>query len=258
MVRQQRLGCESNIYHVVARGVGRQIIFEDDTDRFKFLGYLREFGESGVILHAWCLMDNHIHLLARGPIATISSSMGLLLGSYAQWFNLRHGRAGHLFQNRFDSECVESDAYFLTVVRYIHQNPLKAGLATSCAYRWSSYAEYFGHAGICDTSFALGMLGGREGFKSFHECLPDESCLDIRSGRSKTRGLSNEEALLTAQEIVGVDGLAAVAAFERSRRDELLRRMCQAGLTIRQIERFTGIPKSTVQRVNSGSKGQSL
>lgn len=258
MVRQRRLECESNMYHVVARGVGRQLIFEDDVDRFKFLEYLGELKESRVTLYAWCLMDNHVHLLVRAEIEVVSSAIGLLFGSYAQWFNLRHGRTGHLFQNRFDSECVESDSYFLSVIRYIHQNPLKAGMASSCVYRWSSYAEYFERPRLCDTALALDMLGGCDGFRAFHETRKDDTCLDIGMGRTKTRGMSDSDALAIARKISGLDNLFDVASLDRDSRDGLLRRMCQAGLTIRQIERFTGISKSTVQRIGFGSRGQSL
>ena len=129
MPRVARTKSASGIYHVVMRGVGRQLIFEDDDDRRALLEKLGKLSDEGCLtVYAWCLMSNHFHLLIKEGCEPIASAMKRLGVSYAMRFNLKTGRVGHVFQDRFSSEPVESDEYFLTVVRYIHNNPQKAGM----------------------------------------------------------------------------------------------------------------------------------
>lgn len=110
MGRTARSICESGLYHLTARGVGRQLIFEDDDDRENFLGLMVDhLLSNGVRMIAWCLMDNHFHLLVQGEMSIISNSMRVTLSSYALRFNIRHGRCGHLFQDRFASQCVQDE-----------------------------------------------------------------------------------------------------------------------------------------------------
>ena len=128
MARQARQQSQSGIYHLILRGINKQVIFEDHEDRGKFLWCLRYYKESGQYqVYGYCLMSNHIHLLIKEgqePIATTMKRIGV---SYVSWFNRKYERCGHLFQDRFRSRPVESDEYFLTVLRYIHQNPVQSG-----------------------------------------------------------------------------------------------------------------------------------
>ena len=146
MPRRSREQCEVHLYHVVQRGIGRQIIFEDDEDRVFFLSLLEKYfgaGEEGCVL-AWCLMSNHTHLLINDHLPELSKKMKALGVSYARCFNGRYGRSGHLFQDRFASEAEKDDAQLMQTIRYIHANPEKAGIAPMGKYKWSSYGEYFG------------------------------------------------------------------------------------------------------------------
>ncbi|WP_332310325.1 MULTISPECIES: transposase [Metabacillus] len=128
--RVARTKSSSGIYHIMLRGINRQTIFEDDEDKIKFLVTLKKYKEiSKFQLYSYCLMDNHIHLLLKESGETISESIKRISSSYVYWYNNKYERCGLLFQERFKSENVENILYFLTVLRYIHQNPLKAGLA---------------------------------------------------------------------------------------------------------------------------------
>ncbi len=132
------------MYHVIARGNERRAIFRDDRDREEYLSRLARSRERfGIKLLAYCLMDNHLHLaVERGPVA-LSRVMHSLHGAYTQWFNVRHGRVGHLFQGRYKALLVEKDRYLLALVRYIHENPVKARLvARPQEYLWSSDRHY--------------------------------------------------------------------------------------------------------------------
>ena len=168
-MRIPRVQSTADIYHVIARGTGRQIIFEDDDDRQRFLMYLSAaLRDAGAELLAWCLMENHVHLLIHAPLPDLSAAMRRVCGTYALRFNAKTGRVGHLFQDRFKSEAVSDDAYLMTVVRYIHENPAKAGVGAVDAYPWSSYREYVGAPVLCTTDFVLEVFGGVDNFAAFH------------------------------------------------------------------------------------------
>ena len=184
-MRTARKQSKADIYHVVARGTGQQIIFENDADYEKFLDLLKREVEAGEFeLYAWCLMSNHVHLLVHATLETMALRMRRLLSRYAAYFNARTGRVGHLFQERFLSEPVNDDKYLVTLVRYIHQNPVKAGIARVDRYRWSSYQEYQRGHGICDVGFPLAVFGGVKEFERMHGVLlGDAPCLDVGEGR---------------------------------------------------------------------------
>ncbi|MDR2567333.1 MAG: transposase [Bifidobacteriaceae bacterium] len=140
MSRVARQQSATGIFHVMIRGVNRQVIFERDDDRCRFLGILAHVkGLTGCRIYAYCLMDNHVHLLLREGHEPLALVMKRLTVRYARWFNETYGRVGHLFQGRFRSYPVEDDPYLVTVLRYIWQNPVRAGLCSSAAaYPWSS------------------------------------------------------------------------------------------------------------------------
>ena len=150
MARQLRLEYEGALYHVTARGNGRQAIFLDDTDRRLFLDLLgREVEQQQWRCYAYCLMDNHYHLLLETPEGNLSRGMRRLNGTYTQAFNRRHERVGHVLQGRFTSILVDKDAYLLELCRYIVLNPVRAQLArTVHAWPWSSYRATAGRASI--------------------------------------------------------------------------------------------------------------
>jgi len=234
----------SNIYHVVSRGVSHCIIFEDDADRNRFLEELADVSaDEGAEIYGWCLMDNHYHILIKLEIEKLSAAMKRLGSAYALYFNKRHERDGHLFQGRFKSEPVESDEYFLTVLRYIHQNPLKAGVCGSCDYPWSSYRAYAGlksavRPDLVSTRMALGLLGGVREMRDFHAVVDFGSpCCDIGRGR---RLVGND---------LGGSMPNAVAGLAREERDAAILALRTAGLSIRQVERLTGVSRGVVAAV---------
>jgi putative transposase len=146
MPRHARKKSKTGVYHVMVRGINKEIIFHDDEDRRKFLYILAKVKEGYPFeLLGYCLMNNHVHLLIREGTENISQIMKRIGTRYAIYFNSKYDRKGHLFQNRFRSERVEDEEYLLTVLRYIHQNPVKAFLVNDTKdYLWSSYRAYLG------------------------------------------------------------------------------------------------------------------
>lgn len=129
MPRKARIDAAGALHHIVARGIEKRRIFDDDTDRYAFLkrlGHILE--DTRTTCYAWALMPNHFHLLLRTGTVPVATVMRRLLTGHAIAYNHRHGRHGHLFQNRYKSILCQEDAYFLELVRYIHLNPLRAGL----------------------------------------------------------------------------------------------------------------------------------
>ncbi len=176
MPRQSRIDLPDTVYHVYTRGHNKSTIFGDDTDRRKFLTYLkRSCTQYPCQILGYCLMDNHYHL----QVKTLSSPLGKTLHHlntlYAGYFNFRYGTVGHVFQNRFHSIPVEVDSYLLVLSRYIHLNPVAAGLVSKPEdYRWSSYGDYLGISkdNFIKTELVLDTLDAnpirqRETYRSF-------------------------------------------------------------------------------------------
>jgi len=129
MPRVARIKSNSKIYHIMIRGINQQNIFSVNEDNEKFIAILAKYHQkSEYEIYAYCLMGNHVHLLIKEGREPISNFMKRIGTSYVSWYNWQYNRKGHLFQDRYKSQPVENDAYFLTVLRYIHQNPLKADL----------------------------------------------------------------------------------------------------------------------------------
>ena len=141
MTRPLRLAYPGALYHVTTRGNARQAIYTDDQDHSTFLAVLAAVVmRSQWLCHAYCLMDNHYHLLIETPQGNLSAGMRQLNGVYTQRFNRRHARVGHVFQGRFKAILVERESYLLELCRYVVLNPVRAGLAKRPeTYRWSSY-----------------------------------------------------------------------------------------------------------------------
>ena len=144
MARPLRIEFPGAIYHVMSRGNERRAVVRDDKDRQRRLDWLRRTVETYCWqLHAFVLMTNHEHLFVETPEPNLSAGMQYLNGSYTSYFNRRHRRAGHLFQGRFKGHLIEARGYFLEVSRYIHLNPVRAGMVKlPREYHWSSYPGY--------------------------------------------------------------------------------------------------------------------
>ena len=129
MPRQARLDMPGALHHIMVRGINKGNIFDDDEDKSRFLERLgQNVLEGKCFVYAWVLMDNHVHILFESGKSGISAVMRKQLTWYAQYYNRRHNRSGHLFENRYKSILCDEDTYLLALVRYIHLNPLRAKL----------------------------------------------------------------------------------------------------------------------------------
>jgi len=153
MARLARKPSESGIYHVIMRGVNHQNIYDDSEDYYKFISFLDRFrfryDDKGIpcgtncTYYAYCLMSNHCHLLIQQEEESVGETIKRISVAYAYYYNNKYGRDGHLFMERFRSEPVNDLTYFNTLLRYIHQNPVKGGIVKRVdQYEYSSWGEY--------------------------------------------------------------------------------------------------------------------
>ncbi len=186
MPRYSRTLSKTQIYHVMLRGNNREKIFIDNEDKDRIINILYEKkGNGEYLIYAYCIMDNHIHLLIKEEKASVSSIVKRVGVSYAYYFNKKYRHIGHVFQDRFRSEIVENDAYLLALIRYLHQNPLKAGISTIEGYKWSSYREYLNRGkGLAETREILKLISddrksALEEFIRFNHEITEEAFLDV-------------------------------------------------------------------------------
>ena len=234
---------EGDVYHVVVRGVGQQIIFEDDADRNWFMTALRDKAEElGVQIWAWCLMSNHVHLVMKAPLEDVVVFMRQLQSRYALYFNRRHERAGTLFQGRFTSVPIENDEQLITAIRYLHLNPVKAGDALDSP--WTSYNAYAeGRMTGDGAALVLEVFGGVDNFKRSH--ADNAAVVEPKLPRHR---LNENDALALAQTTVAPLSLHDVKSLPKDERNAHIRALKAAGLSVRQIARFTGIGQNIVAR----------
>ncbi|MCM3617916.1 transposase [Sutcliffiella horikoshii] len=251
MPREARKTSKTRMYHIMIRGINRQTIFEEEEDKERFLLTLKKYQEkSDYKVYAYCLMDNHIHLLIKeSEEEPLSLAVKRISSSYVFWYNWKYQRIGHLFQERYKSETIETKDYFLTVLRYIHQNPLKAGLA-SCVFtsKWTSITEYLSHPSIIETKpvFNLFSTNHREAlhhFKQYMNKPNDDQCLDY------TFKLTDSEVRVYLSElgITNKNKLQQMDPYDRN--SILIELKKQKGISNVQIARITGISKSVIQRL---------
>ena len=167
MARPLRIEYPGAFYHVTSRGNEQKDVFKSQKDREKFLSYLESATERyGAVIHAYCMLSNHYHILLETPAGNLSQIMRHINGAYTIYFNIKRKRAGHLFQGRFKAILVEADEYATELSRYIHLNPVRAGIvARPEEYQWSSYRKYIGQGKTPEwlkTDFILDYFGNSD------------------------------------------------------------------------------------------------
>lgn len=255
MPRKARTKSGTGIYHIIFRGANRQEIFHDDDDRIQFQETLKKYAIIYKLkIYAWCLMSNHIHLLMKEGNEEISTTIKRIGVSFVNYYHFKYNTTGHLFEDRFKSENVETVDYLLTVVRYIHQNPLKARNVKSLdEWEWSSCSQYYmGNSGLVDCDFILNMFGENrpkaiELFKEFNERVNDDHCLEDVEHEKKR--LTDDEAREIIKGITGEIHIAQVKSLPKEIRDPILRRVKNVnGISQRQIARIVGVSQTLVFR----------
>jgi len=257
MPRGARRKSLSGIYHVILRGANRQEIFHDEEDCIRFLDIMQRYKwKSDMKIFGWCLMNNHVHLLIKEGNEDLSTTMKRMEVSYVWYYNEKYDTTGHLFQGRFKSEIVEDNRALLTVLRYIHQNPVKAGIVSRVdEWQWCSCLGYYGKSyypsGLLDADFILekisnNRMAARESFKEYNEKNNHDECLDDNNPK---RRLRDNEARQEIRNLLGDVEITQVKSLPRQQRNELLQQIKTIrGLSQRQAARILGISPNLIFR----------
>lgn len=252
MPRKAREISPSGYYHVVMRGNDRRIIFMSDNDKRKFLNSVDKFRDKGrVKLLAYCLMDNHVHMLIKAEMDDLSLFNQKLKDSYCFFFNRKYNHTGTLFEGRFWSRAIVGETDLIHVVRYIHRNPVKAGMAEMKDYRWSSYDEFIYGSVMCDVEELGDLWQDTDDFVSMMSVDdPDDSAIAIPDYLR----LSDDEARDVAVNIMCGRKLQELSDCSVAVRSDFLRTMCEQGVSKAQLTRLTGINRGAVDRACNGVK----
>ena len=253
MARCAREKSVSGIYHIMMRGINRQDIFLDEDDHCYFLKIMKRVQESGgCSVYGYCLMSNHIHLLLQEKGDELSVIMKRIGTSYAWRYNKKYDRVGHVFQNRFQSEPVDTEAYLLGVLRYIHNNPVKAKLVAKPEdYQWSSCQAYYrgqDSAGLVDISFVLPILNsnGEAAIKQFADFMHQENVDQFMDFKAKQHK-SDADLTQAIQELLNGQTVELLQNMDIVMRNKIIREIkAMEGVTQRQIARVTGIHQSII------------
>lgn len=247
MARKPRIVSKTGIYHVILRGNNKQAIFEDEEDRDFFLSLLSKYSKQLKFnVYSYCLMDNHVHMVIHENNYSISAIIKRIAGSYAIWFNRKYERVGHLFQDRFKSEPINSKRYFLKVIRYIHNNPVKAGMVTDCSkYKYSSYTEYMRKPRIINSHLCFSLID-KSYFHKFHKKNNSDHCLENIYKTYKF--MTDKKAIEFIKSVVPNGIINYLQTINKNKRNEFIRLFRARGMSINQISRLTGISKYIVSK----------
>ena len=255
MPRYARIKSQTQIYHIMLRGNNRENIFIDEEDKTKIIDLLGDKKKAEeYFLYAYCVMDNHIHLIIKEDKEPIAKIVKRIAASYSYYFNKKYKRIGHVFQERFKSETIEDESYLLAAIRYVHQNPIKPGIGTVAGYKWSSYRDYIGEGRkLTDTEAILGILSNSHEkalieFVRFNHELIEGAFLDVCEEKEIDQ-LNVTEYInrYLAEKGMGIDDLRNIA--NKSLREDLVKLLMEkSNLSLRGIATILGMNREMIRR----------
>ena len=247
MPRNSRSKSSTGYHHIMLRGINRESIFVSDQDKDYFLNSMyRAREKSSFKVIGYCLMNTHVHLLLQES-EEIGLSIKRITVSYVQWFNRKYNRVGHLFQNRYKSEPIENERYLMAVLRYIHQNPIKAGMVKEVSkYSWSSYHQYLkmydSNKCLIDGEIMRAYFNSKKSFIEFHKEIGKEDYMDYKN----INKYSDDELLKLFKKKISMDEFHKLPLDDRAR---LIKDIYhETGASIRDLSRGLGIGRSIVER----------
>lgn len=263
MPRQPRLDIPNVLHHVIVRGIEKRDIFADDADKERFISRLSELLTKGSTkCYAWSLMSNHLHLLLMPTTVSLSETMRRLLTGYAVYFNRKYQRSGHLFQNRYKSILCEEEPYFLELVRYIHLNPLRAGLVSDLEslerYPWSGHAVLLGNRIMegQERDEVLARFGKRKAssLRGYRQFVADGLAAghreDLIGGglkRSQSRRGENGEIAAYDERILGSGGFVESLTRGDNMGEQQRTQLSLSGL-LQKVCEITGVDAAAIRR----------
>lgn len=248
MPRQRRIQSSTDLYHVMIRGINKEFIFKTNDQKEKILELINELVQNDLIeVGAWCIMDNHVHLLLKAKLDEMSKAIKIINLKYAAYYNKIKQRIGPVFGDRYKSENISDERYLLAVIRYIHTNPLKAKIIEKIEdYKWSSYKSFLtDDMKIISNelrSLILELFGkSYDYFIDFHKQADKSIFLDTKEDMEKLKLEIGQEIISDFFKKIGI-----VESKDLKLRPDLIEELIKdltenTKLTLRQISGLTGL-----------------
>ncbi|WP_409228738.1 transposase [Gudongella sp. SC589] len=252
MPRHARIESETKHYHVMTRGINKDKIFSGESDKKKLMELLRsKLEDVDITCVGYCIMDNHLHLALVGEIEELRSFMKKVNISYAMYYNRKHNRIGPVFQDRFKSENIFNESHLMGVIRYIHNNPVNAGMVkTPEEYKWSSMNEYITKElfliGVETKENVLGGFNSKDGFMEFHKQNDDREYLETKEEERKHQDKKIRKIIESYFKDKGM-----VEENQIKDLDSLIVLLIERGLSYRKVAKLTN---TSVHRVYIANK----
>ena len=255
MTRTARQASSTGYYHIIMRGDNRNRIFQKKQYKLDFMEMLEEQENEGTIeMAAWCIMDNHVHLVLKAELDQLSLAMKKINVKFAMRYNLNEKMIGHVFQDRFKSQAIETDEYLLQVIRYVHNNPIKARIIEKPGdYKWSSYSQYINNEITSKRrqfKFVLGLFNNSiDEFKAFHMVKDDKEYLEIKEDLKEFGEEKAQEIISACCAKHGIIEAYQIKENERVMNDLIAELIDKSGMSYRKIARLLEISYNTVREV---------
>ncbi len=260
MARQARIESSTEIYHVLLRGNNRNWIFEDSNNKRKFLKLLNKQVDDGLIdLVAWCIMDNHVHLVLKAGLKNLNIAMKKTNTSYAVNYNLKNKLEGHVFQDRFKSQPVEDDNYLIQVIRYVHNNPVKAGIVSNVQeYEWSSYGTYISEEmgnNYPEMKLVMDYFDNKKDlFREYHLDTDFNDYIDTKEDLENFKHQKIELILKEINEKYGICNGYEMIRNPLIKKELIEKMIIGSGFSLRKIANYLEVSFSSVQLINKELK----
>lgn len=252
MPRQARIISGTGMYHVILRGINKQDIFFDNQDRYKFMNELIKTKDKYEYeLLTYCLMPNHVHFEIKDKKLQLPEIMKSLNISYSSYFNKKYDRVGHLFQERYFSKPIETESYLLELHRYIHQNPIKAGISNLQDYRWSSYRTYIYEEDdkVTDVELIKSYFSSTNELKKFNFENIKYNYDNVLEFEIKKR-FTDDEVIKILQKEIGIKNIQEVQKYNKINRELILNKLRNInGISCGQLSRVLGINRKIIERL---------
>ena len=253
MARKFRVISPIDTYHAILRGNDRQDIFYDDEDRHQYLNTLKEYNKEFQIgFKGYCLMDNHIHLVLKTDLKELTEYLKRSSISFVSWYNHKYDRCGHLFQDRFRSEAIYNDRHLLNIVRYVHNNPQKAGIVGHFAdYKWSSIGDYLNNTGLTDVAGVLNLFQGDDplgDFMIFHGEKNEDNFIENDAKPSYVADAMAAERIVTC---FGDGFISDLKKYSVEKRNNFIKELCNQGYNTSQLSRIIKYSRGLISSIKN-------